>query len=154
LTLPGLSGTSAENFANYWFETGPTNTRSWWFQLDLHGGSNSAVSQGDHSLSSYAHRDQLFLIQFYDQTFFGDYPSDGFSFLDDWVGNVTEPLSVSDWGMYINYADSNLNRTFAQQAYWRSNVPRLQQIKATWDPHELFYYPQSINPSPEELTRV
>jgi hypothetical protein len=146
LTLKGLNGTSAQNFVNYWFKTGPTNTRSWWFQLDLHGGAHSAVTNGNFSLSSYAHRDKLFLIQFYDQTFFGNYPSNGFPFLDNWVANTTQPLTSSDWGMYINYADSNLNRTEAQQAYWGSSLPRLQSIKAAVDPSELFYYPQSVNP--------
>jgi len=37
LTLKGLNGTSARNFVDYWYNTAPKNTRSWWFQLDLHG---------------------------------------------------------------------------------------------------------------------
>jgi hypothetical protein len=147
LTLKGLNGTSATNFGNYWFTAGPKNTRGWWFQLDLHGGKYSAVTNGNFDTSSYAHRDSLFLIQFYDQTFFGSYPSTGFSFLDQFVGNITAPLPQSDWGMYINYADSNLNQTFAQQVYWGNNVPRLQALKATYDPDQLFYYPLGITPA-------
>ncbi|GAB1731966.1 hypothetical protein NU195Hw_g4501t1 [Hortaea werneckii] len=147
LTLKGLNGTAAKAFSDYWFNQGPKNTRNWWFQLDLHGGSNSAVTNGDHSMSSYAHRDKLYLIQFYDRSFFGAYPSNGFSFLDNWVSNTTASMARSDWGMYINYADSRLDRTFAQDAYWGQNVPRLQAIKAAVDPNELFYYPQSIKPA-------
>lgn len=145
--MKGLNGTAAKAFSDYWFNQGPKNTRNWWFQLDLHGGSNSAVTNGDHSMSSYAHRDKLYLIQFYDRSFFGAYPSNGFSFLDNWVSNTTASMARSDWGMYINYADSRLDRTFAQDAYWGQNVPRLQAIKAAVDPNELFYYPQSIKPA-------
>ena len=105
------------------------------------------MTNGDYSMSLYAHRDKLFLIQFYDQTFFGDYPSNGFSFLDNFVANVTAPLPSSDWGMYINYADTSINRTTAEQMYWGSSLPRLQTIKAAFDPTELFYYPQSISPA-------
>ncbi|KAK3116436.1 hypothetical protein LTR53_003229 [Teratosphaeriaceae sp. CCFEE 6253] len=147
LMLKGLNGTAAVNFAHYWFNETSTNDRAWWFQLDLHGGKHSAVTNGDHSMSSYAHRDKLYLIQFYDQSFFGGDPDDGHSFLDDWVSKTTAPLARSDWGMYINYADSRLNKTFAQDAYWVENVPRLQSIKAVVDPEEVFYSPQSIKPA-------
>ncbi|KAK5703579.1 hypothetical protein LTR17_021993 [Elasticomyces elasticus] len=146
LMLKSLNGTSAENFADYWYKEAPSNDRAWWFQLDLHGGKYSAVTNGNHSTSSYAHRDKLYLIQFYDQSFFGDYPSDGFDFLDDWVSQTTASLPKSDWGMYINYADSRLNQTYAQDAYWGENVPRLQSIKAAVDPEEVFFFPQSIKP--------
>ena len=37
LTTKGLNGTSSSNFVNYWYNSGPKNSRSWWFQLDLHG---------------------------------------------------------------------------------------------------------------------
>jgi hypothetical protein len=109
-------------------------------------GINSAVTNGDHSASSYAHRDKLYLIQFYDASFFGAYPADGFGFLDNWVSNVTTPLPKDDWGMYINYADPRLNRTAAGQNYYGASLPRLQNIKSIYDPAELFYYPQAVQP--------
>ena len=109
-------------------------------------GANSAVTNGDFNTSSYAHRDKLYLIQFYDSIFFGSYPSNGFDFLDNWVSNVTTPLARDDWGMYINYADPRLNRTTAGQTYYGKSLPRLQNLKAVYDPAELFYYPQSVQP--------
>ncbi len=115
--------------------------------MDIHGGKNSLVSQSSLETSSYAHRDKLFLIQFYDREASGDYPTDGFSFLDDWVVSTTEPLAPSDWGMYINYADTSLNRTTAENMYWGKNLARLQDLKAQLDPGELFYYPVSISPA-------
>ncbi|KAK6074472.1 glucooligosaccharide oxidase [Seiridium cupressi] len=148
LELTGLNGTAAQNFVNYWFDVAKgVTSRSWYFQLDMHGGKNSAVTNGNHDLSSYAHRDKLYLIQFYDRQYIGAYPADGPPFLDGWVGNTTAALANADWGMYINYADSSLSRTMAQDAYYGVNLPRLQRIKAAVDPTELFYNPQSIQPN-------
>jgi hypothetical protein len=148
LELTGLNGTSATNFVNYWFDVARNmQSRSWYFQLDMHGGKTSAIANGSHTTSSYAHRDKLFLIQFYDRQYSGAYPPDGYSFLDGWVANTTAPLATSDWGMYINYADSSLSRATAQSVYYRTSLPRLQRIKAAVDPKELFYYPQSIQPN-------
>lgn len=144
--LKGLNGTSAKNFVDYWLNTGPKNSRSWWFQLDLHGGAYSGVTNGDHSASSYAHRDKLYLIQFYDSVFFGSYPSNGYTFLDNFVSNVTATLPPSDWGMYINYADSRLDQATAVQMYYGKSQERLQRLKAAYDPNELFSNPHSVKP--------
>ncbi|RYP27808.1 hypothetical protein DL767_007520 [Monosporascus sp. MG133] len=150
LQLTGLNGTAAQNFVDYWFDVAKGVDRIWYFQLDMHGGKHSSVSQLNTETTSYAHRDKLFLMQFYDRELFGPYPDDGFSFLDGWVSKTTTPLAPSDWGMYINYADTSLNRTTAQHVYWGKNLARLQTLKAKFDPDELFYYPLSINPVPEK----
>ena len=122
--------------------------RQWWLQMDMHGGKNSAISAVALNATAYAHRDKLFLIQFYDRVGDGDtYPSDGFSFLNGWVDTTTQPLKQDDWGMYINYADGRLNRTQAQQVYWGANLGRLRQIKRRYDPTDLFYYPLAIAPA-------
>jgi len=141
LVVNHLNGTAAQAFVNYIFTQGPSNTRQWWLQLDLHGGANSAVTNGDFSTSSYAHRDKIFLMQFYDRVYSGSYPSTGFSFLNGWVSSITNNLNASDWGMYINYADSTLDRATAQSAYYGASLPRLQALKAALDPSEVFYYP-------------
>ncbi|KAI1172260.1 Glucooligosaccharide oxidase [Nemania sp. FL0916] len=147
LTLTGLSGQPAQDFVDYWFGPATKVSRIWWFQLDLQGGINSFTAKADTTLTSYAHRDKLYIIQFYDRVFFGDYPASGFSLLDDWVSNTTQSLTDDEWGMYINYADSRLDRETAQRVYWGKNVPELQKIKAKFDPNELFYYPISIQPA-------
>ncbi|KAK7993065.1 hypothetical protein PG991_016244 [Apiospora marii] len=152
LTLKGLNGTSAQNFVDYWFDTAnriPDRTRSWWFQLDVHGGRTSAISQVLNADTAYAHRDKLFIIQFYDRVpDDAAYPSEnGFSLLDDWADAVTAPLPASDWGKYINYADANLAQDVAQALYYGENLARLRGLKARCDPDELFWYPQSIRPA-------
>ena len=43
---------------------------------------------------------------------------------------------------YSNYADPQL-RNYAT-AYWGPNLPRLQTVKKSYDPHNLFSWPQSV----------
>jgi hypothetical protein len=33
-----------------------------------------------------------------------------------------------------------------QRAYWGENLPRLQQLKARYDPHDVYHNPQSVLP--------
>jgi FAD/FMN-containing dehydrogenase len=44
---------------------------------------------------------------------------------------------------YVNYCDLDLGASYAQ-AYWSSNLPRLRQLKALYDPSQLFHHAQSI----------
>jgi hypothetical protein len=142
-----LTQAQATAFVNYWYGQSGGSTGIWYVQIDAHGGKNGAVSNISTSATSYAHRNFLFLYQFYEAAFFGSFPSSGFSYLQNFVGNVTATMKASDWGQYINYADSQLNQTTAQQRYWGDNLPRLQSLKALYDPQELFYYPQSVRPA-------
>jgi hypothetical protein len=112
----------------------------------MYGGKNAYIPTVAADSMSYAYRDKLFLYEFYDRNNFGSFPSNGLPFLNNWVDQFTKALDTSNWGMYINYADPTMNRTYAQQVYWRQSLPRLQQIKAAVDPTDLFYYPQGIEP--------
>jgi FAD/FMN-containing dehydrogenase len=47
-------------------------------------------------------------------------------------------------GAYQNYPDPDLADYPA--AYWGANYPRLQRVKAKYDPDELFTYPQAVRP--------
>jgi FAD/FMN-containing dehydrogenase len=46
---------------------------------------------------------------------------------------------------YQNYVDPQI--TNWQQAYFGKNYPRLQQVKAQYDPKNLFKHPQGVTPS-------
>ncbi|KAK8004947.1 FAD binding domain-containing protein [Apiospora arundinis] len=148
LTLNGLNGTAAQTFVDYWYDVARQVTdRKWWFQLDAAGGANSAYAAPGNEATAFAHRDKTFIIQFYDAVDHNmAYPTDGTSLLNDWVANVTAVLPQGSWGAYPNYPDPTLNRSEAQRLYYGDNLDRLRRLKAKYDPEELFYYPQSIEP--------
>jgi FAD/FMN-containing dehydrogenase len=152
LALKGLNGTSAQNFVNYWFDKArtiedPNNLRFWFFQLDIHGGKNSQISKVGQDATSYAHRDKLYLIQFYDRYENNmTYPASSLPFLDGWVETTTKPLPKGSYGAYANYADPRLPRQTAEDLYYMDHLPRLQKLKAKYDPKQLFYYPQGLEP--------
>ena len=138
-----------KNVADYWVKEARSNRRSWYIIIDMYGGANSAITKVPVDATSFAYRDperDLFLYQFYD-TAWGTYPPEGFDFLNGWVETFTDGLDTTQWGMYINYADPLLNRTEAQDVYYRQNLPRLKQLKKEFDPTEVFYYPQAVEPA-------
>lgn len=149
LTLKDLMGESLYNFVHYWqneaigFQPG-----GWFIQLDLHGGPTSAISSVPNSATAYAHRDKAFLIQLYHH---GDnekpYPPEAISMLKGWINTTTRSLPKGDWGMYVNYVDSELDRDTAEELYYGENLLRLRDLKKKYDPTEVFHYPQAISPA-------
>ncbi|POS72748.1 glucooligosaccharide oxidase [Diaporthe helianthi] len=149
LTLKDLRDEALVSFVRYWHNTAISFNEGGWFALlDIHGGTNSAVSAVPNSATAYAHRDKLLLVQF--MHFTGNdcaYPSGGVGLMRDWVQAITAKLHEGDYGMYINYSDSQVDRGTAQRLYWGENLDRLRLLKDKFDPTELFYYPQSIEPA-------
>ncbi|KAF2686057.1 Glucooligosaccharide oxidase [Lentithecium fluviatile CBS 122367] len=148
LALKGLNGTAAQNFVDYYFDVANNVVdRFWFFQLDIHGGKTSQIAKVAVDATSYVHRDKLYLVQFYDRYENNEtYPATSFGFLDGWVDTVTKPLPKSEWGSYANYADARLSRAVAEDQYYGKHLPKLQKLKAKYDPKQLFYYPQSVEP--------
>ena len=148
MALKDLNGASAKAFVDYYFDTANNVVdRFWFFQLDVHGGKNSQISKVSVDATSYVHRDKLYLVQLYDryennQT----YPASSVGFLDGWVEAITKPLKKSEWGAYINYADPRLPKGVAQDLYYGKHVPKLEKLKAKYDPKQLFWYSQGIQP--------
>ncbi|MEV0358717.1 BBE domain-containing protein [Nocardia sp. NPDC050697] len=56
------------------------------------------------------------------------------------TGNVPLPDDRTD-GCYIHYPDTGIPWP---RLYYKDNHPRLQQVKAAWDPRDVFHHPQSI----------
>jgi aclacinomycin oxidase len=68
------------------------------------------------------------------------------------TGGVPVPNEVSD-GSYINYADVDLvdpawntSGVPGRTLYYKDNYPRLQQVKAHWDPRGVFQHALGVEP--------
>ncbi|GKT97103.1 glucooligosaccharide oxidase [Colletotrichum tofieldiae] len=131
-------------FANFYQNTAMSTYTGWFVLIDVHGGKNSKTAQIANSATAYAHRDKVLLWQFYDSSSGSAYPTSGYSFLGNWMSSVTSTMAKSDWGRYVNYADSQLSKADAQDQYYRDNLPRLKTIKAKYDAKGLFTYPQGV----------
>ncbi len=119
-----------------------------------YGGNISRVAP---DATAFPHRDSVMLVQ--PLAFWNDATDDarhiawtrklyGDMYAD--TGGVPVPNAVTD-GCYVNYADTDLNDTTLntsgvswQTLYYKNNYPRLQQIKARYDPTNFFRHTQSI----------
>ncbi|KAG5659166.1 hypothetical protein KAF25_000368 [Fusarium avenaceum] len=147
LTAPELTLAQFKSFVNYISTTGKSSSHSWWLQMDITGGIHSAVSKPKPSDTAYVHRDTLLLFQFYDSVAQNQkYPTDGFNLIKGLRQSISNSLKAGTWGMYVNYPDSQLKGDRATEMYWGSNLPKLESIKAKYDPKNIFRNPQSIKP--------
>ena len=122
-----------------YLDSADKGTSTWYIIFDLEGG---AINDTPKNETSYAHRDNLYWMQAYSINPVGTVSKTMVSFLDGVVNTVGSSLSRTDLGAYPGYIDPYLKN--AQQEYWGSNLPRLQEIKARIDPRDLFRNPQSV----------
>jgi hypothetical protein len=64
-----------------------------------------------------------------------------------WIGEFREAMEDHVEGGYVNVPDGAI-ADFGT-SYYGSNYPRLQRVKAKWDPSEVFHFEQSIVPAPQ-----
>jgi FAD/FMN-containing dehydrogenase len=116
------------------------DTLVWFAIFDLAGG---AVNDVAPAATAYAHRDALFYLQAYVSNPLGKLSATSHAY----IANMTALLSranpaVLANGEYPGYVDPSL--VDPQEGYWRYNYPQLQQVKAKWDPKDMFHNPQSV----------
>ena len=108
-------------------------------QFDSYGG---AINRVASNATAFAHRNALAGIQRSSSFSMSDSTQTiaaGRSWLDDFTKALRPYVSG---GSYVNYIDPDLS-DYAQ-AYYGSNLPRLESIKKKADPHRLFTFPQAI----------
>jgi hypothetical protein len=107
--------------------------------FDSYGGVLNRVKPG---ATAFVHRDELFCIQY------GAYYTGGAaqSASKQWINGAAKAVRPFVSGQaYQNYIDPQLSGW--AKAYYGSNLPRLRQIKKTYDPDFFFRFSQAIAPA-------
>ncbi|HTJ61645.1 MAG TPA: FAD-binding oxidoreductase [Candidatus Saccharimonadales bacterium] len=107
--------------------------------IDSMGG---AVAQVAADATAFPHRSAISTLQFV-AGWQANAPSATADASIAWLRSVygrVRPLIGT--GAYVNYTDPDLADW--QQAYYGANYPRLQRVRATYDPDRLFAFPQAI----------
>ncbi|KAJ7229342.1 glucooligosaccharide oxidase [Mycena rebaudengoi] len=135
-----MSAAAIEAFVTYMTTEGFSSTTEWFAEVELYGGSASAINAVPLDSTAFAKRDTLFTIQFVSASAAPPYPAAGFTFLDGMVASIlnNEP---ADWnyGTYLNYIDDRLLN--AANLYYGTHYPRLKALKAALDPKDTFRFP-------------
>lgn len=107
--------------------------------LDACGG---AINRVAADATAFVHRDQLFSAQ-YSANWNAGAPSSIVAANNAWLASTWHALRPYASGTaYQNYIDPALADW--QHAYYGANLSRLQQVKAIYDPTNLFHFQQSI----------
>lgn len=117
-------------------------TLVWFAIFSLAGGAVNDIAQG---ATSYAHRDALIYLESYGIGLSGVSQT-----TKDFVAGINTTIKngvpgAEALGLYPGYVDPELPN--GPQQYWRTNLPRLEQIKAVVDPGDVFHNPQSVVPA-------
>ncbi|OCL13266.1 Glucooligosaccharide oxidase [Glonium stellatum] len=122
-------------------DTANKGTALWFAIFDLEGG---AINDVPMNATAYAHRDALFYLQTY-AVDIGRVSTTTRNFVNGINQVIMKALPDVKFGAYAGYVDPELPN--GQQAYWGSNLPRLEQIKRAIDPNDVFHNPQSVQPA-------
>ena len=131
--------TSAINTLFTAVENWPGTSRNCLIESFSYGGAVNAVPS---AATAFPHRDQLFCTQ--NAVFLS--PADSAATRQravDWVtGLAAQMAPFTSGGAFINYIDGS--QANWQQAYYGANLARLRSIKRTYDPGNVFSFPQAI----------
>jgi FAD/FMN-containing dehydrogenase len=107
--------------------------------LDSYGG---AINRIAPDATAFIHRDAQFSAQ-YTANWKADAQDSVITANYSWLNDLWQRMRpYASGAAYQNYVDPDLSNW--QQAYYGANLPRLQQIKASYDPGDFFHFAQSI----------
>jgi hypothetical protein len=113
-------------------------TPVWFAIFDLEGGATNDIPK---DATAYGHRDALFYLQTYAINI-GTLSTTTRNFVNGMNDIITKSMPGHNLGAYAGYVDPALPN--AQQAYWGSNLPKLQRVKKAIDSNDVFHNPQSV----------
>jgi hypothetical protein len=113
-------------------------TLIWFAIFDLEGGATNDIAK---DATAYGHRDALFYLQTYAINML-TVSNTTRNFVQGMNDVITKGMPGHQLGAYAGYVDPALQN--AQQQYWNTNYPKLQQIKKMIDPQDIFHNPQSV----------
>lgn len=119
-----------------YIQTANKGTLAWFVLFDFEGGYTNQIPT--HA-TAYAHRDVLIWLQSYTINLLGPVTQTQIDFVEQ--VNQLATNNGTPYAAYPGYVDPRLPN--GPQAYWGSNLPRLEQIKADIDPNNVFRNPQS-----------
>ncbi|KAF9050604.1 glucooligosaccharide oxidase [Panaeolus papilionaceus] len=140
-----MSQTAVSTFMAYLGNQGFSANTDWFIEIEMYGGPTSVINNVPLDATSFGRRNSLFIIQFYTSApnAVPPFPSQGFGLLDDMVNTIVQNSpSGWDYGAYNNYIDDRLSNW--QQLYYGTHYPRLESLKATYDPRNMFKFPTSV----------
>ncbi|KAL2130750.1 hypothetical protein VTI74DRAFT_5988 [Chaetomium olivicolor] len=130
-----------------WVDKQNKGSLFWFVIFDAAGG---AIADVPANATAFAHRDKILYYQSYaiglplSQT--------SKDFITGFHSQLLAASSPTVYGTYPGYVDVSLRD--GQQQYWGANLPALQDIKAKWDPEDVFHNPQSVRRSGERVGMV
>ncbi|KJA13767.1 Glucooligosaccharide oxidase [Hypholoma sublateritium FD-334 SS-4] len=144
-TASPISITAGTAFMTYLANQGFGTNTDWFVEVELYGGTNSAINNVPRNATAFFNRDSIFTIQFYTSAPGGvpPFPAAGFTLLDGMVNSLINN-SPSGWayGAYANYIDDRLNNW--QGLYYGGNYPQLETLKKKYDPTDILNFPLAI----------
>ncbi|KAJ5998167.1 hypothetical protein N7499_005454 [Penicillium canescens] len=133
-----ISDSAIDGLFVYIHKTNP-GTLAWFVTLSLAGGAINAVSE---DATAYGHRDVLFWVQIFVANPLGPISQTTYGFANGLYNVLAQAVPDSAGHAYLGCPDPKLPD--AQCAYWRSNLPRLEELKRDLDPKDIFHNPQGV----------
>ncbi|KAJ8127474.1 hypothetical protein O1611_g6162 [Lasiodiplodia mahajangana] len=137
-----LSEDTITKVMNYLDDTN-RGTLIWFLIFDATGG---AISDIPMDATAYSHRDKIMFCQGY---------GIGVPVLTqqtkDFMGGLVDTVrdsTTQELTTYPGYVDPSL--VDPQESYWGPNLARLESIKTTYDPSDVFHNPQSVRPGTQQ----
>ncbi|RYP73027.1 hypothetical protein DL771_003895 [Monosporascus sp. 5C6A] len=117
-------------------------TESWSIEIQAGGGHDATIPA---SATAFPHRDASFVWLSYAATN-GRVTATTTAFLDGLDALAKSGHPHEYYGEYAGFIDAREQPGEARYAYWGPNLPRLGQIKAAYDPLDVFHNRQSVLP--------